>query len=110
MLDRPNKLEQTYVDVLEFLKQVCVSAGFPLDFLYVHSDAERGILNAVKQCFPLADHRICHFHVADAIRRHMMSLGLKVLLKTHKDFFHFYEDMPPHFLFPQRLVALSVVQ
>ena len=74
-----------------------------LAFLHVHSDAKRGILNAVKRCFPQADHRMRHFHVSDSIRRHMAGLGLKKLLRTNKAFHHFYERCQNIFFFPETL-------
>ena len=47
----PNKLEATYRDVLELIRDVCEENGKSLDFIYCHSDCEQGILNAVRVSF-----------------------------------------------------------
>ena len=69
----------------------CEREGKSQDFLFCHSDCERAILNAVTQSFPNVDIRVCHFHVADAIRRHCSSLGLTRLIRSNKNFQAFYE-------------------
>ena len=67
----PDKKESSYFDVLKAIRDLCRSKGKPLNFKYCHSDCERAILNAVTKIFPNVDLRVCHFHVADAIRRQL---------------------------------------
>ena len=86
----PDKKEKTYKEVLQKMQEICVAANKPLDFAFAHSDCERAIINAIKSVFPDTDIRLCHFHVADSVRRKVGSLGLKALLKTSQDFRTFY--------------------
>ena len=99
----PDKKEKTYSDVLKEWKAICSAKGKPLDFLFCHSDCERAILNAVTRSFPNVNIRVCHFHVADAIRRHCSSLGLTRLIRSNKNFQAFYERCRNIFYFPSHL-------
>ena len=47
-----------------------------VDFVFVHSDCEPGLINAVKAVLPNIQPRLCPFHIVDAIRRNANSLGL----------------------------------
>ena len=86
----PNKLEATYRDVLELIRDVCEQNGKSVDFIYCHSDCEQGILNAVKAVFPNIQSRLCRFHVTDAIRRYANGIGLRSMIKRQKDLKDFY--------------------
>ena len=54
----PNKLETTYKDVLKLVCDVCEENGKPLDFTYVHSDCEPGLVNNVKANLPNVQPRL----------------------------------------------------
>ena len=55
----PNKLETTYVDVFETIRDICAENGTEMDVLYVHCDCEFALLNAIKTVFPNAQIRLC---------------------------------------------------
>jgi hypothetical protein len=73
----PNKMEQTYVDVLKLFKDCCERENIYLDFNYAHHDCERSIINAVKKEFPQTQIKLCWFHIVDAIRKQANSHGLR---------------------------------
>ena len=98
----PNKKEKTYSDVLHKMKDICATAGHATDFAFVHSDCEHAIINSVRTHFPETDIRLCHFHVADAIRRQVASLGLKAMVGSCPDFRALYETSRNLFYFPSQ--------
>ena len=108
----PNKLETTYREMLEKVKEVCEEQGVCLDFIYLHSDCEVAIINSVKAVFPNCQIRLCRFHIVDAIRRKANALGLRPIINRNDDFKAFYGrlreilNLPPH-VWPQ---ALDVVK
>ena len=99
----PNKLEATYKDVLQLIKDVFTENNKVFDPVYVHSDCEFAILNAVKAIFPNAQNRLCRFHVNDAIRRNGDSYALRPLIKTKKPLKDFYRRITQIFFFPINL-------
>ena len=98
----PNKLQQTYEDVLQFIADLCADAGMPLDPIEVHTDGERGIINAAQKVFPRAKIQVCFFHVVDAIRKKFDKLGLRPLIDQNEDFRQFYQRVKNIFFLPAK--------
>ena len=96
----PNKLETTYYDVFETLREICEENGVELDFVYVHCDCENAVVNSLKKVFPATQIRLCRFHVVDAIRRNADEIGLRPMKKTHPDYNLFYNRIKQIFFFP----------
>ena len=96
----PNKLEETYKDVVELFCAVCEEHGMPVDFVFVHSDCEPGLINGVKAVLPNIQPRLCRFHIVDAIRRKANSLGLRPLINRSSDMKIFYGRLQQIFFFP----------
>jgi hypothetical protein len=108
----PNKHEQIYKDLFCKTKSVCETENSPLDFVFVHHDCERAIINAVKYAFPNSKIELCYFHVMDAIRKYISSHGFRPILKNHEDFEKFFRRFCQLFFFPTaycpRLLTLSI--
>ena len=96
----PNKLETTYREVLELLRDVVAENGKSLDPLYAHSDCEMAIINAIKFVFPNTQIRLCRFHIVDASRRYANSIGARPLINRHQDFKTFYHRSRQIMFFP----------
>ena len=99
----PNKLEATYKETFFLIKDICAKNNNDLDVLYVHSDCEQGLINAIKAAFPDAQIRLCRFHIVDAIRRHANSNGLRPIINRRSDFKKFYARVRQIFFFPMHL-------
>ena len=96
----PNKLEATYKDVLQLIKDVFAENNKVFDPVYFHSDCEFTILNAIEAIFPNAQKRLCRFHVNDAVRRNKDEYALRPLIKTKKPLKDFYRRIFQIFFFP----------
>ena len=96
----PNKLQATYKDVLLKFVEICQSAGKQLDFNFVITDGERGLINAAREVFDTAKLLICHFHVSDSQRRFVTDNGLKPLIRIHEDIKKFYYRSKKIFFLP----------
>ena len=59
-----------YWDALHF---ACRMAGYKLKPSHVYCDFEKGLINAVRECFPDACIVGCLFHFKQALRRHMIT-------------------------------------
>ena len=100
----PNKREETYREVFQMMVDVVQhTKGEALKFLFVHSDCELGIINAVKAVFPDAQPKLCRFHIVDAKRRNFNKIGCRPLMKDHKDLKTFYTRVQQIFFLPPSL-------
>lgn len=100
----PNKREETYKELFQLMVDVVKDVkGEALNFTFVHSDCEHGIINAVKGVFPEAQPRLCRFHIVDAERRGFTKIGCRPLMKDHRDLKTFYTRIQQIFFFPPRL-------
>ena len=100
----PNKRETTYKELLQKMVDVVKDGtGKTLNFEYVHSDCEQGILNAVRAIFPDAEIKLCRFHILDAVRRNFNSIGLRSQLKHMGDLRRFYARVKQILFFPPPL-------
>ena len=86
----PNKDGKTYLELLQKIRDVCRESGKEIDLVYVHSDCERAIINAIQAVFPTAQVRLCRFHVLDAIRKWGNLHGLRPIIKGRDDFKKFW--------------------
>ena len=99
----PNKLEKTYREVLEKIRDLCAEQGKPLDPTYFHSDCEMAIINAIRAVFPRATPRLCRFHITDGIRRNGNTGGLRPIINKNHSFKQFYKRVQQIFFFPIHL-------
>ena len=96
----PNKLETSYKEVLQLMKEMCFQKGHNLDITYIHSDCERAILNATKNVFPNTENRLCIFHIFDALGRGADVRGVRKLIHKNLDLKSFYTRVRAVFFFP----------
>ena len=99
----PNKEQQTYTDVLQLIKDICAENNHVFDPVYVHSDCEVAIVNAVQKVFPNAQNRLCRFHINDAARKNKDSHGLRPLINRNQHLKDFYGRIMQIFFFPPNL-------
>ena len=108
----PNKLEGTYREVLEKLRDVVAENGHCLDPVFAHCDCEMGIINAITSVFPHCQKRLCLFHIKDAWRRNGDTNGLRPVKKDKPDFKKCYQRLGQILFFPidywPRLLKLIV--
>ena len=99
----PNKLQQTYTQSLDLVKEMCASNVVQLRFDYLHTDCEMALINAIRHVLPETEIRLCRFHVVDAIRRQADTLGLRPVIKNNVNFKTFYDRAKQVFFFPTTL-------
>lgn len=92
----PNKTEQTYIKLLQEIKNVLPAGAGPRTIM---TDFELAMINAVQQELPDTVHRGCFFHFSQCIFRHIQSNGLQ----------REYEQNPQTALTLKMLPALAFV-
>lgn len=83
------KYEICYVNLFENLKIMLYENHIDIDFskIYLMTDFERALRNALKKCFPDSNILGCYFHYIKSIESKFKEYGLlkkKFLLKTYK--------------------------
>ncbi len=82
----PDKLERSYKQVLDAIKDVCVQKHIRRpDPTTVIMDFEKGMNNAVQTVFPDAVLRLCLFHLKQSAFRKIQELGLAVAYRDEED-------------------------
>jgi hypothetical protein len=71
-----DKRRDSYEAVFTVLQNEAANLGLQLQPTVILSDFESGLFPAVRNCFPNALHKGCHFHMCQAIYRQIQSLGL----------------------------------
>ena len=99
----PNKLQTTYREILEKLRDVCEENNRPVDFVFIHSDCEVAIINSIKEVFPESQPKLCRFHITDAERRTLDKKGLRGFVHSNATFKRFYRRCLNIFFFPYHL-------
>jgi hypothetical protein len=66
-----NKTTILYISVFESLKNECTRSGLTFHPQTVMTDFESGIIPAIQQCFPWAQHKGCHFHFSQVYKHYI---------------------------------------
>ena len=98
-----NMLQSTYREILQKLQDVCQENNQPVDFIFIHSDCEQAVINAVKEVFPDSQPKLCRFHILDAERRWLDKKGLRTFVNSNVTFRRFYRRSLNIFFFPYHL-------
>ena len=72
----PNKQERAYQQILDILKQQCLTMGLNLSSAVIMLDFEVSAMNAFRTVLPTASIRCCRFHMGQAMHRKICDLGL----------------------------------
>ncbi|CAK9291551.1 unnamed protein product [Gordionus sp. m RMFG-2023] len=72
----PNKKKETYLKMLDLLKNYCLSIGFLFSPPKSLIDFEMGVLRALEEMFPTISVKGCYFHYCQCILRRIQGNGL----------------------------------
>ena len=79
------KNEDTYVSILEMLKDECNKLGLSLNVQYFSLDFEQSAINAIRHMFgPDIPIRTCRFHLCQSWMKKIGELGLKTVYRSRK--------------------------
>ncbi|CAF5189524.1 unnamed protein product, partial [Rotaria magnacalcarata] len=76
-----SKKSHTYKNLFQELKSIAAKMNLRFDPKMITSDFETGLIRAIQQEFPQAEHRGCVFHHMQAMYRHVEHCGLTAVYK-----------------------------
>ncbi|CAF1936087.1 unnamed protein product [Rotaria magnacalcarata] len=76
-----SKKSHTYKNLFQELKSIAAKMNLRFDPKMIMSDFETGLIRAIQQEFPQAEHRGCAFHHMQAMYRHVGHCGLTAVYK-----------------------------
>ena len=100
----PDKTKQTYVRLLNLVKQIALDHQLNFQPQTFQIDFELGMLAAIQEQFPTSRVRGCYFHYTQCIWRKVQELGLVKYYKKDKDINALVRRMAAFPLLPLHLI------